>query len=87
MRVLCPFLENYNEKFRNLMLTHAIHHANNGWSNAHFFPKKDLSKTEYILGKSLFWPSNFCLSLILSIELQNRISLTIQLLKPFTIGH
>jgi hypothetical protein len=32
-------------------------------------------------------PSNFCLSLVLAIELQNWISLTIQLLKPFTIGH
>jgi hypothetical protein len=39
-------------------------------------------------GKKIhFWPSNFCLSLVLAIELQNRISLTIQLLKPFTIDH
>jgi hypothetical protein len=30
-----------------------------------------------------FWPSNFCLSLVLTIELQ----MTIQLLKLFTIGH
>jgi hypothetical protein len=34
-----------------------------------------------------FWTSNFCLSLVLVIKLQNRISLTIQLLKPFTIVH
>jgi hypothetical protein len=34
-----------------------------------------------------FWPSNYCLSLILTIKLQNWVSSTIQLLKPFTIGH
>jgi hypothetical protein len=34
-----------------------------------------------------FLPSNFCLDLVLSIELQKWISLTIQLLKPFTVGH
>jgi hypothetical protein len=41
----------------------------------------------YIKGKVHFWPSNFCLSLVLAIELQNRTSLTIKLLKPFTIDH
>jgi hypothetical protein len=40
-----------------------------------------------ILEKVHFWPSNFCLSLVLAIELQNQTFLTIQLLKPFTIGH
>ena len=34
-----------------------------------------------------FWPSNFCLDLILAIELQNRVSLVIQLLKPFIFDH
>jgi hypothetical protein len=41
----------------------------------------------YKQGKSPFWPSNSYLSLILAIEFQNRVSLTIQLLKRFTIGH
>jgi hypothetical protein len=41
----------------------------------------------YVKRKIHFWPSNFCLSFILAIELENRVSLTIQLLKPFTIGH
>jgi hypothetical protein len=42
----------------------------------------------YYIGKKIyFWQSNSCLGLILSIELQNWVSLTIQLLKPFTIGH
>jgi hypothetical protein len=41
----------------------------------------------YSKEKVHFWPSNFCLSLVLTIELQNQIFLTIQLLKPFTIGH
>jgi hypothetical protein len=39
------------------------------------------------LGKSLFLTINFCLSLVLIIELQTRTPLTIQLLKPFTIDH
>jgi len=34
-----------------------------------------------------FWPSNSGLSLILAIELQNRISLAIQLSKPFKFDH
>jgi hypothetical protein len=34
-----------------------------------------------------FLLSNYCLGLVLAIELQNRVSSTIQLLKPFTIGH
>ena len=34
-----------------------------------------------------FWPSNSCLDSILAIELQNRVSLTIQLLKPFIFDH
>jgi hypothetical protein len=34
-----------------------------------------------------FWPSNYRLSLVLAIELQNQISLTIQLSKPFKFGH
>jgi hypothetical protein len=41
----------------------------------------------YKQGKSPFWPSNSYPSLILAIEFQNRVSLTIQLLKRFTIGH
>jgi hypothetical protein len=36
--------------------------------------------------KVYFWPSNFYLNLVLAIEVQNRISLTIQLLKPIIIG-
>jgi hypothetical protein len=31
--------------------------------------------------------ANYCLPLVLSIELQNCVSSTIQLLKPFTIGY
>ena len=34
-----------------------------------------------------FWPSNYCPSLILTMQLQNRVSLTIKLSKPFTFGH
>ena len=34
-----------------------------------------------------FWPSNSCPSLILAIQLQNRVALTIQLSKPVTFGH
>jgi hypothetical protein len=37
--------------------------------------------------KIYIWPFNFCISFVLAIELQNRIFLTIQLLKTFTIGH
>ena len=33
-----------------------------------------------------FWPSNFCLGLVLSIELQNRVSSTTQLWKPFILN-
>jgi hypothetical protein len=39
------------------------------------------------LGKSPFLIIQLLLSLVLAIELQNRISLTIQLLEPFTIDH
>jgi hypothetical protein len=38
-------------------------------------------------GKSPFLTIQLFLSLILAIELQNWVSLTIQLLKPFTIDH
>jgi len=38
-------------------------------------------------GKVHFWPSNSCPSLILAIQLQNRVALTIQLSKPVTFGH
>jgi hypothetical protein len=41
----------------------------------------------YFKNKFIFWPFNSWFSLILTIELQNRVSLTIQLLNPFTIGH
>jgi hypothetical protein len=41
----------------------------------------------FLFGKVHFWPSNYCLSLVLAIELQNRVSSTVQLLKPLTIGH
>ena len=34
-----------------------------------------------------FWPSNSYPSLILAIQLQNRVALTIQLSKPVTFGH
>ena len=40
-----------------------------------------------LMGKVHFWPSNSCLSLILAIQLQNRVALTIQLSKPVTFGH
>ena len=40
------------------------------------------------MGKVFFFlHSNYGLSLILAIQLQNRVSLTIQLSKPFTFGH
>jgi hypothetical protein len=39
------------------------------------------------LDKVYFWPSNSYSSLILAIQLQNRVSLTIQLSKPVTFGH
>jgi hypothetical protein len=41
----------------------------------------------FILEKVHFSPSKFFLSLVWVIELQNRISLTIKLLKPLTIDH
>ena len=41
----------------------------------------------FLMEKVHFWPSNSCLGLILAIELQNRISLTIQPLKPFIFDH
>ena len=41
----------------------------------------------FLMDKVYFWPSNSCLGLILAIELQNRISSTTQLSKPFTFGH
>ena len=44
--------------------------------------KLDINKS-----KVHFWPSNSCPSLILAIQLQNRVALTIQLLKPVTFGH
>ena len=34
-----------------------------------------------------FWPSNYCSSLILTMQLQNQISLTIELSKPFIFDH
>ena len=34
-----------------------------------------------------FWPPNYCPSLILAMQLQNRVSLTIQLSKPVRFGH
>ena len=40
-----------------------------------------------LMSKVHFWPSNSCLGLVLAIELQNRVSLTTELLKPFTFGH
>ena len=45
------------------------------------------SRCIFFLDKVYFWPSNSCLGLVLSIELQNRVSLTIELSKPFTFGH
>ena len=39
------------------------------------------------LDKVHFWPSNSCLGLVLAIELQNRVSSTTQLSKPFTFVH
>jgi hypothetical protein len=34
-----------------------------------------------------FWPSNYCRSLVLTIERENQESLAIELLKPFKFGH
>ena len=41
----------------------------------------------FLKGKVHFWPSNYCPSLVLAIELQNRVSLTTQLSKPFIFSH
>jgi hypothetical protein len=59
--------------------------------DVHFHLAKSQIKIQLVYGekkgKVHFWPSNYCLSLVLAIELQNRVSSTLQLLKPFTIGH
>jgi hypothetical protein len=34
-----------------------------------------------------FWPSNYCQSLILTIERENQKSLALEFLKPFVFGH
>jgi citrate lyase synthetase len=56
-------------------------------ANSHFSTLIKNSNYRLFLEKVYFRPSNFCLNLVLTIKLQNRISLTIELLKPFTIGH
>jgi hypothetical protein len=40
-----------------------------------------------VLGKSLFLTIQLLPQFFVTVELQNRICLTTQLLKPFTIGH
>ena len=47
------------------------------------FPVLALKKKE----KVYFWPSNYCLSLILAIQLENRVYLTTQLSKPLILSH
>jgi hypothetical protein len=50
-------------------------------------PNEAAMTPHLFMEKVHFWPFNYWLGLILAIELQNRVSSTIQLLKPFTIGH
>jgi hypothetical protein len=64
------------------MCIQLIHRKNN-------IRRQEFHEKEFfcILSGHHFLPSNFCLNLVLAIEFQNQTFLTVQLLKPFTIGH